>query len=341
MATIKDIASYCNVAVSTVSRVLNNHPDVSASTRKKVLKAAHDLHYVRNTSARDLALQPTNSIGLVVRGSENPFFTSIIASIEASFEARDYSMVLHQIPVTADEVVEGARLVQSKRLKGLILLGGRYDYTREDVEAFGVPFVCCAYTNRFGKLDPADFSSVSIDDKVEAYRATKMLIDNGHTKIAILLDSAHDRSVSECRYRGYCDALADAGIPLDEGLVCETMDFEMRAAFERVTRLMAERPDVTAIFAEADIMAIAAIKAAHDAGRTIPDDISIISIDGIELSRFTTPTLTAFTQPQTLMGQKAVEILVEVLDNAAPCSHVRLETTLRPGGTVGHVRTET
>jgi len=321
--------------------VLNNHPDVSADTRKKVLKAAHELRYVRNNSARDLALQQTDAIGLVVRGAENPFFTPIIAAIEANCEAREYSMVLHQIPVTADEVLEGARLVQSKRLKGLILLGGRYDYTREDIEAFGVPFVCCAYTNRFGQLDSANFSSVSIDDKVEAYRATKMLIDNGHTKIAILLDSAHDRSVSECRYRGYCDALAEAGIPLDEGLVCETVDFGMRAAFERTTRLLADQPDATAIFAVADIMAIAAMKAVHDAGFAVPDDISIISIDGIELSRYTTPTLTALTQPQVPMGQKAVEILVEVLDNAAPCSHVRLETTLRPGGTVGRTRTET
>ena len=337
VATIKDIASYCNVAVSTVSRVLNNHPDVSAETRRKVLEAVHSLHYVPNNSARDLALQQTDSIGLVVRGAENLFFTPIIAAIEAGCEAREYTMVLHQIPVSADEVVEGARLVQSKRLKGLILLGGRHDYTREEAANLGVPFVCCTYTNHFGELDPADFSSVSIDDKAEAYRATKLLIDNGHTKIAILLDSAHDRSVSEYRYLGYCQALADAGIALDEELVCETVDFTMRAAFERTARLVAQRPDVTAIFSVADIMAIAAMKAITDAGRVIPDDISVVSIDGIESSSYTTPTLTALTQPQAPMGETAVEILVDVLDKAAPCRHVRLDTTLRPGGTVGHV----
>lgn len=337
MATIKDIAAYCNVAVSTVSRVLNDHPDVSDDTRERVLEAARSLHYVPNSSARDLAHQQTDSIGLVVRGAENPFFTPIIRAVERRCEGRGYSMFLHQIPSGADEAGEGAELVQSKRLKGLIMLGGRYDYTREDASMLGAPFVCCTYTNYFGNLDRTAFSSVSIDDKAEAYRATKLLIDCGHRRIAVLLDSIHDRSISERRYCGYCAALSDAGILVDEDLVCETVDFSMRAAYERTARLLEEHPDVTSLFSVADSMAIAAMKAISDAGRSVPQDISIIAIDGIEMSLYTIPTLTTLAQPQALMGEKAVEILVNVLDGKAPCSHVRLETTLRPGGTVGRV----
>ena len=337
MATIKDIASYCNVAVSTVSRVLNDHPDVSADTREKVLEAVRELRYVPNNSARDLALQQTDSIGLVVRGVENPFFIPIIRAIEKSCEEKGYTMVLHQITAGGDEVEEGARLVTSKRLKGLILLGGRYDYTREDASALGVPFVCCTSSNRFGDLDPSAFSSVSIDDAAEAYRAVKMLVDNGHTKIAVLLDSVHNRSVSERRFRGYCEALAEAGIPLDEALVCETVDFDMESVLEIIERLITDRSDITAIFSVSDTLAIAAMKAIANVGRSVPSDISIISIDGIAMSLCTTPTLTTLVQPQELIGEKAVEILVDVLDKAAPNSHVQLETTLRPGGTVGHV----
>ena len=217
------------------------------------------------------------------------------------------------------------------------MLGGRYDYTSDDVSAIGVPFVCCTYTNHFGDLDAGSFSSVSIDDKAEAYRAVKQLIDNGHTKIAILLDSKTDRSISERRFCGYCEALADAGISLDEGLACETVEFNMGAAFACVERFIAERSDITAIFSVADTMAIAAMKAIANAGRTIPDDISIISIDGIEMSLYTVPTLTTLVQPKALIGEKAVEILVDVLDNGGKTRHVRLETTLRPGGTVGRV----
>lgn len=335
MANIKDVAAYCNVAVSTVSRVLNDHPDVSPKTRAKVLAAARELHYVPNNAARDLVRPQTDSLGVVVRGAENPFFTPVIRAIERSCEAAGYTMFLHQIPAGADEVAEGAALVQSKRLRGLILLGGRYDYTPADVAAFGVPFVCCTFTNHFGDLEATAFSSVSINDKGEAYRATKTLIDHGHTKIAILLDSIHDRSISERRHKGYCEALADAGIPYDEDLVVETVDFSMEAAYRQMSALLERRRDFTAIFAVADSMAIAAMKALADAGLRVPDDVSIIAIDGIEMSNYTVPTLTTLVQPTATLGERAVEILVDVLSGGEDGQHIRLDTTLRPGGTVG------
>lgn len=335
MATIKDVAASCKVAVSTVSRVLNDHPDVSPATRAKVLAAARKLHYVPNNAARDLALPQSDSIGVVVRGAENPFFTPVIRAIERSCERAGYVMVLRQIPADADEVGEGARLVQTKRLRGLILLGGRYDYTSEDVSSIGVPFVCCTFTNHFGDLERSAFSSVSINDKVEAYRATKTLIDNGHTKIAVLLDSTSDRSISERRYKGYCEALADAGIPLDEGLVCETVNFTMEAAYQRVIELVGSGHDFTAIFAIADSMAIAAMKALSDAGRSVPDDCSVVAIDGIEMSNYTVPTLTTFVQPTDTLGERSVEILVDIINGGDNGCHERLETTLRSGGTVG------
>ena len=335
MATIKDVAARCNVAISTVSRVLNNHADVSEETRAKVLEAVRALHYVPNSSARDLVLPQTDSIGLVVRGAENPFFTPVIRAIESSCEQAGYSMALHQIPAGADEVAEGAALVMSKRLKGLILLGGRYDYTQEEVSAIGVPFVCCTYTNHFGDLDRAAFSSVSIDDKGEATRAVRMLLAHGHTKIAILLDSINDRSISERRYKGYCDALAEAGIEVDPDLVVETGNFEMESAYRATADLLAHRHDLTAIFAIADTMAIATLKALHDADISVPKDCSVIAIDGIEMSNYTVPTLTTLSQPQETLGEEAVAILVDVLRNGAPTRHIRLETTLRPGGTVG------
>ena len=148
--TIKDVAAYCGVAVSTVSRVLNNHPDVSPETRARVLEAVDKLHYIPNNSARDLVLAPADTIGLVVRGAENPFYTPIIRTIEERCEEAGYTMVLHQIPVGADEISAGATLVRSKRLKGLIFLGGRFDYSRAERDAIGIPFACCTNTNQFG-----------------------------------------------------------------------------------------------------------------------------------------------------------------------------------------------
>ena len=116
--TIRDIARRCGVSVSTVSRVLNDHPDVSAANREKVLQVVRELHYVPNTSARDLVRPQSDGIGLVVRGVGNPFFTGVIRAIERAIEEAGYSMVLHQIRSGEDEVRSGAELARSRRLLG-------------------------------------------------------------------------------------------------------------------------------------------------------------------------------------------------------------------------------
>lgn len=332
--TIKDVALHSGVSVSTVSRVLNDHPDVSDAVRARVMEAVRELHYVPNITARDLVRPQSDAIGVVVRGAENPFFTPIIRSIEKAVEAAGYAMVLHQIQVNDDELEAGAALARSKRLKGLILMGGFYDYTPEQTAALGVPFVCCTYANSLGSLGKDTYSSVSINDQAEAYRAVKMLVELGHRKIAVLVDSTGDRSISELRYLGYLQALRDAEIELDEELVIQTGDFSMEAAYEKTRQLMERRRDVTALFAIADSVAIAALKAIHDVGRRVPEDCSVIAIDGIDMSLYTIPTLTTLIQPKEPMGEQAVEILVDVLEGRAVSRHVRLETTLRPGGTI-------
>ena len=184
--TIKDVAERCGVSVSTVSRVLNNHPDVSDAIRERVMMVVRELHYVPNNSARDLVKPRSDSIGLVVRGVGNPFFTGVIRAIEQAVTDAGYTMVLHQIRSGEDELRAGAELARSKRLLGLILLGGCFDYTAEQTAALGVPFVCCTYTNSFGTLKKNAFSSVSIDDREEAYRAVRLLTERGHRKIAII-----------------------------------------------------------------------------------------------------------------------------------------------------------
>ena len=331
--TIKDVAEYCGVSITTVSRVLNGHPDVREEVRAKVWAATQELHYVPNTSARDLGKAQTDTIGVVVRGVQNPFLNSVMRSIEAAAGEAGYTMIPHHIGTEDDELGEGAALVRSKRLRGLILLGGRFDYTPEEVANLDVPFVCCTYTNSFGKLDKRKFSSVYIDDYAESYKATKLLIEKGHRKIAALFSATDDRSISQLRYRGYCSALKDSGIELDEELVVECGGFEMKNAYLATRRLAKRRKDFTALFTVADSMGIAAMKALTKEGRRVPDDCSIVAIDGIEMSKYVTPTLTTLVQPREEMGQEAVRILLEVLSGKKH-QHLCLETRFRKGETL-------
>ena len=332
--TIKDIAELCGVSVSTVSRVLNNHPDVSAANRERVMAVVQSSHYVPNNSARDLVKPQSDTIGLVVRGAGNPFFTGIIPVIEQAIHQAGYTMVLHQIRPGEDELRAGAELARSKRLRGLILMGGRFDYTKDQVALLGIPFVCCTYTNSFGTLERTDYSSVSIDDQQAAYRAVRLLTDYGHRKIGVILDSVRDHSISQLRYKGYCQALQDAGIPLDPELVEETVTYEMADGYAGMERLLKRRSDLTAVFAISDAMAVAAMKALHDHGKRVPEDCSVVAIDGIDMSAYFVPTLTTLVQPQQELGENSVRILVDMIEGRATNRHLQLETRLRQGGSV-------
>ena len=332
--TIKDIAERCGVSVSTVSRVLNDHPDVSAANREKVMTVVRELHYVPNNSARDLVKSPSDAIGLVVRGVGNPFFSGVIRAIEEAIGSAGYTMVLHQIRSGEDELRAGAELARSKRLRGLILLGGRFDYTPELIAPLEIPFVCCTYTNSFGTLPSDTYSSVSIDDRKEAYKIVKMLTERGHRKIAVVLDSMHDHSISQLRYKGYCQALEDSGIPLDPELVEETVTFEMADGYAAIENLLARRDDFTAAFVISDAMAVAAMKALHDHGKRVPEDCSVVAIDGINMSAYFIPTLTTLVQPQKEMGENSVRILVDMIEGRAGNRHLLLDTVTRMGGSV-------
>ena len=334
--TIKDIAKRCGVSISTVSRVLNNHPDVSEAVRKQVLAVIEAEHYVPNSSARDLVKSQSDTIGLVVRGVGNPFYIDLIHVIEHKVAQAGYALVVHYIPSSESEVRAGAELIRSKKLRGLILLGGCFDYSPDDIALLSVPFVCCTFTNSFGSLSENAYSSVTINDREEARKATKLLLDHGHRNIAIILESVQDGSISELRYQGYCQALQEAGIPLDRQLVEETDDYSPDGAYAGTYHLLDRRNDVTAIFTISDAMAMGVIKALHEKGKQVPSDCSVIAIDGITMSVYTIPTLTTLVQPKEQMGEEAVDILVDLIENHSKNRHVVLSTAVRLGGSVAH-----
>ena len=314
--TIRDIARECGVSVSTVSRVLNKRPDVSPAVRRQVLSVVERQGYIPNNSARDLVRSQSDAIGVVVRGSGNLFFSDMLKTVSRAIDAAGSTMVLRQIDSDADEVKEGAILEREKKLRGLIFLGGRFDYTPAELALIGVPYVCCSYTNCFGSLGEEDYASVSIDDHLTAYRAVEVLLQLGHRRIAALIPSRDDRSISQLRCNGYLAALA------------------MEDAYATVSRLVQTGKDFTALFTISDTMAMAALKALTDHGRQVPRDCSVIAIDGLSMSEYLVPTLTTMVQPAEEMGRQAVAILLDMLSGGSRQRHVRLEATLRRGGSV-------
>ena len=332
--TIKDIARLSGVSVSTVSRVLNDRPDVSEDCRERV-RAVIEMHnYVPNNSARDLVRIRSDAIGLVVRGVQNPFYTDIIHAIERRLDAAGYTMVMRQISSCDDELKCGAVMEREKRLRGIVFLGGRSDYTPGEVALLNVPFVCCTYTNSYGTLCQTEYSSVSIADEQEAYRAVAELYKNGHRRIAVLTADPGDCSISQLRYLGYRRALRDFGLTeYPEDLICAE-DFTIATAYAAMRERLRSPAGFTAVFAIADDMAIGAMRALRESGRSIPEDCSVIAIDGINVSEYIHPMLTTLCQPKTAMGETSVEILLDMVEGRGGNRHVTLPTVLRTGASV-------
>jgi len=335
MTTIRDVARRCGVAVSTVSRVLNGRPDVSAATREKVLQAMSALDYVPNASARNLVKASSDTVGLLVKGVNNPFFAKLIKVIEREVAMHGYTLELHHMDASENELAVGARLAEERRLIGVLFLGGRFNYSPEELARVGVPCVLCTYTNTFGSLEKSEYSSVAIDDRRAAFAAVDLLISLGHRRIALLADSMEDKSISELRCRGYRDALEAHGIPFSPAITARTGSFsDMRAIYAATCELLERDASFTALFAIADLMALAAVRALHDFGRRVPDECSVVSIDGLELTQYMLPALTTFVQPIEEIGVACAATLADLIEGSGGHRQYTFEPVLRKGESV-------
>ena len=332
--TIKDVARHCGVSVSTVSRVLNDRPDVSESVRERVLKAVRKLNYVPNGSARDLVAPVADTVGILFRGDSSPFYADIIRAMESIFSAGGYTTVIDSVRHGGDELWDGARLVRSKRLKGLVFLGGRFDYSPADIEKLDVPFVCCTYTNIFGALPMDSYSSVTIDDIKTGYDAAMSLIERGHKRIAVVLCNADDRSIGELRYMGYRKALEEKGIDFDSGLLLEAGEYSMAAVRETVEKAVDSGLDFSAVFAISDTFAIAVMRALSNKGLHVPGDCSVLGVDGIEMASYTVPSLCTFAQPTERLGEESARELIRMMEHGDGGRHIVLEANFTEGGSI-------
>ena len=290
--------------------------------------------YIPNNSARDLVSRQSDAIGVVVRGMGNLFFSDMLKTVSSEIDRSGYNMVLRFIDSDADEIKAGAILEREKKLRALLFLGGRYDYTPAELSLIGVPYVCCSYTNSYGTLPPESYSSVSIADEQEAYRAVSELYKNGHRRIAVLTADPDDSSISQLRYLGYQRALRDFGLTEHpEDLICAE-DFTIANAYAAMQKRLRSPADFTAVFAIADDMAIGAMRALRESGCSIPEDCSVIAIDGISVSEYIHPMLTTLCQPMTAMGETSVGILLDIIEGRSGHRHVTLPTELRKGASV-------
>lgn len=324
--TIKDIARMCGVGVSTVSRAINNHPDINPETKEMIMSVIKENSYIPNNSARNLKRTDARSIAVLVKGMTNPFFSSMIKVMEAEIKKKRYSLVLNHVDFNEDEVDVALELIKEKRLRGIIFLGGHFSHSEEKLKMLQVPFILSTVGCPPGNMSRELYSSISVDDEKESSRIVQYLIDQGHRDIAILSAETEDASIGRLRLEGYKKTLEKNGIPVRDELICSMNPdiefYSMENGYEVTKALLEKKVACTAIFAISDLLAIGACRAILETGGRIPEDYAVAGFDGIELGRYCTPSITTIRQPGEKIAEATVRLLFEIIAGRTAHQHL-------------------
>lgn len=332
MITIKDIAQEAGVAVSTVSRVINSHPDVSMATKKKVQKVIDRRNFIPNSNAKQLKQQNSTIISIFVKGKFNFLFHPILEKIQQFIEEKGYTGVVNYLDEESNEVYEASIVCHEKKSLGVMFLGGDPLNFQHDFSKITIPGILVTTSGE--KFGFTNLSSVTTDDFNAARSAISYLIEKGHQKISIIGGKYGVSNTSEIRLRGALEELNKHGIVFDEALQYETARYSLEDAYEAARRLLDKNIGTTGIFAMSDVMAIGAMRAIADHGLKIPDDISIIGFDGIDLASYYNPKLTTIRQLQDDLAKNSVEILLRQIEKKDKPLHKVLSYELQEGDSV-------
>ena len=316
--TIKDIARLSGVGVTTVSRVLNDHPDVSEKTRRRVLAVVAEQGFQPNTNARHLKQQTSASIAIIVKGTMNMLFAELMERCQQLLQDAGQNAAVYYLDEDANEVVYAVQLCRERKPLGILFLGGDLEFFQAEFGHITVP--CVLLTNSARELDFPNLSSLTTDDEEAAYRVVRYLADQGHRDIGLLGGNWSCTQISYRRVLGCQRAFDELSLPFDARR-CEPCRYSFSDAYDTTKRLLGRCPELTALFCVSDVMALGAIRAIHDLGRRVPRDISVVGYDGIPLSRFSVPRLTTVRQDTQQLARQGVDLLLRNLQRPRPPVH--------------------
>ena len=314
------------VSQSTVSRVLSGTDTlvpIADETRRRVLKAAETLHYRPHPLARGLRGAGTALLGLIVREIADPFFTDMLSAIALESRRRGYNLVLGHAHSSAREAQALTEVLEVRHCEAILLVGDLLDETRLLDELVGTPravVAICQGTRAQG------LSTINTDNDRGAWLALEHLYGRGHRRIGLL--DAGWIGDADPRRRAYARFLSERDLP-DFPEYRQVAPNEPHGGLTACARLLALSEPPTAIFATTDMLAIGALKAAHDRGLRLPEQLSVVGFDDIGLAAYTVPALTTVRQPIDAMAQLAVELaLRRAAEPSAPPETHLLEPEL-------------
>jgi len=308
--TIKELATELNISTTTVSRVLTGQEKkyrISSKTAQLVKDAAVQHKFEPNQIARNLRLQETNTIGLIIPDISNPFFASLAHAVELELRKRNKMILLCDSKDETSLEEESMMLLNGRKVDGMLIapVGHRWEHL---VKKKTVPTVLI---DRY--FENANIPYVTTDNYYGAHEATHFLLEKGHRNIACI-QGIVNTSPNENRVAGYLQAMQDYGIPEKDCTILGS-DYSVSNGYESTKILLSKKEIPTAIFALNNQIAIGIMKALKEASLTIPNDISLVVFDEQPYFELLSPPLTAIKQPINAIGKAAVEMLIKLLVN--------------------------
>ncbi|MGX4687308.1 LacI family DNA-binding transcriptional regulator [Vagococcus sp. JNUCC 83] len=303
--TIKEIAAISGVSTTTVSQILNNKGQrFSEETRQRVLKIVEEYDYNPDYFAKNMVHRESKTVGMIVPDVTDLFFSKVIEGVEAYFNKKDYMILLCNSRHSSEKEKDYIKQLQNRSVAGILLASPNSLKLESDLK--GSPYILIdrgLNTRTEGNLLVKEYSGV--------YQATQHLIDNGHTKIGMLTNESGYYEMSE-RFDAYYQCLKDNRITYNPDFIADgpvTIEGGYQAAKE-----LLEKQCITALCCGNDQMAIGTYRAAYELGLSIPDDLSIIGFDDLEISSFLNPPLTTVKQPAFDIGYTAAQYLLQEIE---------------------------
>lgn len=306
MISIRDIAKRVGMSSSTVSRVVNGKSNVNDETREKILKVIEESGYVPNRAAQNMVMKRSFTIGIVIPAMFNMFQRQLFSVMERGLELFGYRTFFFFVEPNEASEEACIRGMQAENLDGAIIL--------QDIQDARF----CEYLRRsrlpvvFSTIECEDFPTVHIDDERAAIDAVAHLVELGHRDIVMI--SSGGFTFGNMRMKGFLQALRSTGLPAEEDRVLYTESYTAEAGMQGMKELLRRRNGFSAVYAATDELAIGAMRALADAGIRVPEDVSVIGLDDIEISSYMIPRLTTIQQPLDELGERTVSMLQQYID---------------------------
>ncbi|MBI5726876.1 MAG: LacI family DNA-binding transcriptional regulator [Ignavibacteriales bacterium] len=318
--TIKDVAKKAQVSIATVSLVIHNNKRISEDTKLKVNNAIKELNYHPSRSARGLVSQKTGNIGFILTENHflrsEPFYTQIFLGAEFEAHNHEFYILLTTVPAIAKSKIKLPRFVLEKNVDGIIVAGTVPHKLASLLDEHSLPIVYVDYYPE-GK----ESSAVLIDNFGGGKEATEHLIQLHHRNIAFLGGDITHPSIKH-RFDGFKWALDEHSIPFSSSnFIVDEADTSRESGYKAAEKLLKINPGVTAIFACNDAMAFGAMQCVKDEGYSVPQDISIVGFDDVEIARTSDPELTTIAVPKQELGCEAVRLMNRLLESKTVTSH--------------------